>query len=168
MIFEKLLLEKDGRKVEIILREPEKKDARKLMEYYHRVIAETEFLANITPVNMVKEKRWLSEMLKKMRKGNAAFILAEIHGNVAGTASLERKNIEVHQHVGNFGIAIRQEYSRMGLGTRMMQIIEEHARKMKIEIIQLSVYERNAAAQDLYNKMGFSLAGKIPNAVKRE
>ena len=61
-----------------------------------------------------------------------------------------------------------QEYSGIGLGTRIMQLIEQHARKMNLEIIQLSVYEKNEIAQTLYKKMDFSFAGKIPNAVKRE
>jgi ribosomal protein S18 acetylase RimI-like enzyme len=68
-------------------------------------------------------------------------------------------------HVGGFGIAIKQGYRGIGLGTRMMQTLIEESRKAGLKIVVLEVFDTNEIAKRLYRKMGFKEAGRIPKGV---
>jgi ribosomal protein S18 acetylase RimI-like enzyme len=154
----------DGR--EVIFRYPEKSDLRKMWKFYNKVINETEFLARITPVSLRDERKWFDAMLSKVKKKDQVYIIAECDGDMIGSTDINRKFEEVHKHVGAFGIAVLREYHGKKIGTRLMQLVEKEAKKMKIEILQLSVYGTNSVAQGLYRKMGFVEAGRVPLTIR--
>ncbi len=163
MILDKMKLD-DGRT--IVFRYPRRSDLRQVWKYYNKVTKETEFLARITPIPLKDEKKWFEGMLKKIKKDDASYIIAECDGTVIGTSSIERRWEEVHKHVGNFGIAILNEYHGKKIGTKLMQLIEREAKKMNIEIMHFSVYATNSVAQGLYRKMGFVEVGRIPLTIR--
>ncbi len=62
-------------------------------------------------------------------------------------------------------IAILQEFTGLGLGTKMMTNLEKHIIS-GLKILMLDVYEKNKIAQNLYKKMGFKSIGAVPYSVK--
>jgi ribosomal protein S18 acetylase RimI-like enzyme len=68
-------------------------------------------------------------------------------------------------YVGGFGIAIKQGYRGIGLGTRMIQTLIEESRKAGLKIVVLEVFDTNEIAKRLYRKMGFKEAGRISTGV---
>lgn len=162
-IIDKMKLD-DGR--EIIIRFPEKNDAKEAWKFYNKVIKETESLSRITPVSLKDEKKWVDEVILKMKKKKSVNLFAEHDGKIIGSASIERKTDQRKSHVGRFGICILQEFTGIGLGRRMMTEIEKESRKMKLEVLELDVFGKNKIAQKLYNKMGFTSIGEIPRSVK--
>ena len=167
-IIEIFYVEKRGKKIPVIIRYPKKSDVNGIWKFYNKVIKETEFLSRITPVSLKDEKKWVANAIKSMKKGNSAYIIIESDGKIVGSSTVERKSEEVHKHVGGFGIAILQEYTGIGLGRRLMELIEKEAKNMELEIIQLSVYGKNKVAHGLYKKTGFIEACKIPKLIKRK
>lgn len=62
------------------------------------------------------------------------------------------------------GITIGEESARgKGLGVLAMQYLEEEIRKAGYKRIELGVFEFNLPAQKLYQKMGYTEIGRIPN-----
>lgn len=69
-------------------------------------------------------------------------------------------------HRGYLGMSIRQEYTDMGLGSFMMKVALEQAKKNGFEQVELGVYSDNARARHMYTKMGFEEYGMNPRAFK--
>lgn len=62
------------------------------------------------------------------------------------------------------GITIGEESARgQGIGPLAMQYLEEEIRKAGCERIELGVFEFNTPAQKLYQKMGYTEIGRIPD-----
>lgn len=62
------------------------------------------------------------------------------------------------------GITIGEESARgKGLGPLAMQYLEEEIRNAGFKRIELGVFEFNEPAQKLYQKMGYTEIGRIPN-----
>lgn len=165
-IIEKFYVNKGDKNLEVILRYPKKSDLKKVWKFYNKVIKETEFLSRITYVSLKDEKKWLDNILNGSIKGDKVYLLAECDKKIIGSASVERKTEQRRTHVGGFGICILQEFTGIGVGRRMMSVLEKEARGMKLNMLELSVFGKNKIAQDLYKKMEFRVAGKFPKAIK--
>ncbi|MEK6888378.1 MAG: GNAT family N-acetyltransferase [Candidatus Aenigmatarchaeota archaeon] len=165
-IIETFFVEKEGKKIPIIIRYPKKSDARGVWTFFNTAIKETEFLARVTPVPMKDETKWIKDAINKIKKRDMIQLFAEHDGKIVGSSSIRRRDRQRHEHIGDFGIVVLQEYTGVGIGNRLMLSTERQSSGMGLKMLQLSVYERNKIAQNLYRKMGFKVAGKIPNAAK--
>jgi len=58
-------------------------------------------------------------------------------------------------HVGTLGIAIHPSYQKLGLGTALVKLMEELAKKEGIKKIELSVIEGNIGAMKLFKNLGY-------------
>jgi len=61
-------------------------------------------------------------------------------------------------HITN--IAVKEEFRRMGIGCKMMEILFDAARKLNVKSMTLEVRESNKAAIAMYEKSGFEIAGR--------
>jgi RimJ/RimL family protein N-acetyltransferase len=64
-----------------------------------------------------------------------------------------------YKHLGVFGMMVIQKYSGLGLGTKLMQLMELHAQKIGIKKIEASVRSNNTKALNLYKKFGYQIEG---------
>lgn len=103
-----------------------------------------------------EETDWLGRLLARMEKGEVIDCAAEVG-----------KRSRKMSHVGDFGIAIKQGYRSIGIGTRIMQTLIEESKKAGLRILVLEVFDTNNMAKHLYQKMGFKEAGRIPKGVYR-
>jgi RimJ/RimL family protein N-acetyltransferase len=167
-ILTRLFLEKRGKMLEIIIRYPKKDDVKKLRKFINFAMKETEFIGRYKQIKTKDEKKWLSDVLIKMKKKKTALIIAEHDGIIIGSSDIKSgAGNDVRNHVGSFGIVILKKYWGLGLGTKMMDLILGIGKKdLHIEMAQLSVYGKNKKAQNLYMKMGFCKIGVLPNGVK--
>lgn len=72
------------------------------------------------------------------------------------------------RHVGKFGLLILQEYWGNGLGSRLMEILEQLARDSSVTRIEATVRTRNARALALYDRFGYVIEGTRKNAARVE
>jgi len=70
-------------------------------------------------------------------------------------------------HVGTLGIAIKDGYRDVGIGTEMMQVLVEESRKAGLKLLRLSVFGSNMRAKHVYGKAGFREVGRIPKAISK-
>lgn len=167
-IIEIFCVEKKGKKIPIILRYPRKSDLNNIWKFYNKVIKETPFLSRMTSVGMKEEKKWFAKIFDDIKKKKYIYLIAEHDGKIIGSTTVGKKFSEVEQHIGDYGISILQDYTGIGIGTKLTENILRLAKEMKIEILEMSVYGENKVAQGLHKKMGFTVVGKIPHGIKRK
>ena len=70
------------------------------------------------------------------------------------------------RHRGLIGIALKEKYWGLGIGSTMFDMMEDIGRSLGLEQLELEVFDGNSRAIALYEKKGFRSVRAIPNAVK--
>ncbi len=68
------------------------------------------------------------------------------------------------RHIGSFGMAMRQSHWGQGLGSRLLSILDAHARSCGICRIEAEVRANNSAGISLYTKCGYKVEGRREKA----
>jgi len=87
-------------------------------------------------------------------------LVATIAGEVVGNLGLHAPKSPRRRHVGEIGMAVRDDRQRRGVGSALMTAAIELAdRWLNLQRLELSVYTDNLAAMALYRKFGFTIEG---------
>ena len=88
-------------------------------------------------------------------------LVATIDGDVVGNLGLHAASKSPRRrHVGDIGMAVRDDRQRRGVGTALMQAAIELADGwLNYQRLELTVYTDNLAAMALYRKFGFAIEG---------
>ena len=116
------------------------------------------------------EKEFLEKNIKCVRDKKRVCLLAEHNNKIIAITGIELGR-ERSNHVGTFGISIRNGYRGMGLGKYMASEIIKLAKEKlspKPKIIRLEVFTSNEPAIALYKKMGFKIVAKIPKQMQHK
>ena len=156
---------KNGKKA--ILKTPEISDAAGMLAYIKKACGETDLLLR-TPeeweaVTLEKEEKWVKNQRESK---NTLAITCFIDGEIAGNCEISFRSGTKTRHRAVVGIAILQKFWNLGIGTAMMQYLEELARQIGYEQIELEVVDGNDTAKRLYEKCGFVETGKQARALK--
>jgi len=60
---------------------------------------------------------------------------------------------------------VKNGYRRIGIATKLMEVLVREAKKHGLKLIVLDVYENNYPARALYKKFGFKEVGRVPKAI---
>lgn len=155
----------------VIIRKLFKKDlrnAKQFQDFINSFIKEDAQILVNKKVPLEEEVIWLKDVLKKVKNRKTVFLVAKYKDEIIGTSDVNpgrgRKN-----HIGEFGIVIKNGYRGIGLGSCLMQEIIKLSRKElkpKIKIIRLSVFPANKPAIGLYKKFGFKKVAEIPRQIQ--
>ena len=155
---------KDGRSA--ILRAPEMRDARAMIDLLKTATAETPYLSSYPEeitMSREDEERWIAGH----RDSPLTYdILCEVSGEIVGSCNLTRIKQQKMRHRATLGISIKQAYWNLGIGSAMFREMIEIARAWGIEQLELEYIEGNARGVRLYEKMGFRTVAERPNAVR--
>lgn len=73
------------------------------------------------------------------------------------------------RHIGQIGMAVRDDWQGHGVGTALMEAAVEMAEKwLNLRRLELEVYTDNEPALHLYGKFGFVLEGTLVQAAFRD
>ncbi|MEM3728837.1 MAG: GNAT family N-acetyltransferase [Candidatus Bathyarchaeia archaeon] len=150
---------KDGRKV--ILRTLKWEDLDDLLDFINSLVEEGANILRTEKVSRDEEIEWLSGILKRLERGEIFCVAAEVDGRLVANSEII-KGTGCSRHVGFIGIAIKKGFRGIGIGTEMMKVLQEYARKVGLKVLALSVFANNQHAINLYKKMGFVETGRIP------
>jgi L-phenylalanine/L-methionine N-acetyltransferase len=90
-------------------------------------------------------------------------LVACVEDEVVGHLGLETFTRPRRRHVGEIGMAVRDDWQGRGVGTALMQAALDLADKwLNLTRVELSVYVDNAAGVALYKKFGFEIEGTHP------
>lgn len=156
--------EVDGKKVR--LRYPKWEDLDDLLKCINNMVAERSLLGRQKKVSRKDEIDWLANSFKAIEKNDVVMIVSEVDGKVIGNSIITREEMDSKKHVGMFGIGLKKEYRRMGIGKDLLESVISIARKeMGIKIVQLWCFAGNHGAINLYNNTGFKEVGRIPKGL---
>jgi RimJ/RimL family protein N-acetyltransferase len=152
---------------EAIIRSAGPEDAMKVKLHRELTSAETHFMAREPedgPMNLER----IAEGLKSVEDSErdfmvSAFVGDELVGDLGVT--LVRPHVK-YLHRAYLGMSIKEKYTGMGLGSFMMKVALDQAKKNGFEQVELGVFSDNDRARHMYEKMGFKEFGMNPRAFK--
>lgn len=98
---------------------------------------------------------------KKLIEQNNPVYYAVIADQVVGWIDISRPENERLKHRGFLGMGMLASVRGQGIGSKLMDKALEHAKKIGLEKVELSVYTTNTGAIKLYQKFGFIEEGLI-------
>ena len=167
MVFpEKEIRLKDGRTA--LLRSPLPSDADAALEYMKITAAETPFLLRApeeVTLTVAEEERYL---IRVAADPNTVSIFCFVDGVLAGNCNITRKTKRKNRHRASIGIALKQQFWNLGIGTALFAEMIAIAESWGLVQLELEVIEGNDRAMGLYRKMGFETVSFVPNAIRTD
>ena len=165
MIFpEKEIRLKDGRTA--LLRSPLPSDAEAALEYMKITASETPYLLRSpeeVTLTVADEEKYLTRVAADP---NTVSIFCFVDGILAGNCNISRKTKLKNRHRASIGIALKQEFWNLGIGSALFEEMIAVAQDWDIMQLELEVFEGNDRAMGLYRKMGFEIVSHVPNAIR--
>jgi len=125
----------------------------------------TRFLGTRVPFSLAMEERWFDTMLERQGKNAYHFVICLLaDGRPIGTTGFH--HVDLENGGGAFGIVIgeKEDWSK-GYGTDALRAMCDFGFGiLRLERIELDVYEPNRRAQRSYEKAGFVVEGTLRNA----
>ena len=114
----------------------------------------------------VKERKWLDEKLRAIRKRNAVMVVAESGGGIIGNCMIQRRSEYPRtRHAATLGISVLKAHRGRGTGKELMRRATALAkRRMGVKLLMLTFMANNPVASGLYRKLGFREFGRCPKA----
>lgn len=162
---EKAIRLKDGRAA--LLRAPRPaEDAQAVVDYLLITARETEFVMRCPEecTQTVEEEQAYLQATND--SSDTYMIVCEVAGEVAGICHLKLNSRLKIRHRAEVGIALKQKFWRLGIGTALFEELIALARGQQVEQLELNCVEGNERARGLYEKMGFHAVAVIPDAFR--
>src|SRR5438552_904753 len=115
------------------------------------------------------EEFWTPRLWRKHRRDwspDGVTLVAEVGGKVVGNLGVERGRRPRERHLCEFGVTVGRAHRAIGVGRALLEALEVWANDAGVEKIMLRVFDSNARARSLYEKMGYFSEGVERRAVK--
>jgi RimJ/RimL family protein N-acetyltransferase len=153
--------------MECIIRNPDRKDAREVLQHMILTSGETENMARYPDEVKLTEEDEKDYLSRIADSADAIMIAAFVEGKLVANAGLNPvATMDRLRHRASFGISIRKRYWGMGIGSLLVEACLEMARKSGYEQVELDVVEDNQRGIALYEKFGFKVYGKHEDAFR--
>jgi len=128
---------------------------REIAEYYiHRTTASWRY--------EVLDLSGYEEMIRKHQKPNRPMWIAEVDGKVAGYSCLsEYRAPEGYWPCAEDSIYVHPEYTRQGIGHRLMKLLIDSAREAKLKAIIAAIDGANLESIEFHRQFGFYECGRL-------
>jgi RimJ/RimL family protein N-acetyltransferase len=144
------------------IREAVVDDAPQLLEFVHRVSAESGFLTfgpGEFDINEQEEREFIQT---RRDSENQLFLLAILDNEIVALLIFNAGQRPRIQHSGEFSMVVSKQYWRLGIGSSLLDTLFEWARSSQIiKKINLRVRKDNEDAIGLYEQNGFVIEGTI-------
>ncbi len=141
---------------EVVIRYPRVNDYDDLLRNINSLVEERAFIAMEKKQTKTNERKWLTDLLKGIRKKTKVALVAVIGEKVVGLAQIEKESKDAFSHVGGFGISLIKMVRGRGIGQRLLRAVVAEAKKvLKIKIVTLFAVAKNYRAVNFYRKCGF-------------
>ena len=143
----------------MIVRQAEEKDAKQFLELLCEIDASNNMLFNPGErKTTVEQQRKIIQDFKNDPR--SAFLVAENEGDLIGYIGLVAGNLQRISHIGRIVIGVSKKARGKGIGTKLFEEVFKWIEGKHFSRLELTVIERNTAAINLYEKVGFIKEGK--------
>ncbi len=118
-----------------------------------------QIMANNEAVDQELAARRLADILVRMETGRARWLFVFIDGRLAGQGQVDITG----KLYATIGLALLKNSRGLGLGRRMMELLEPEALALKRRRLFLTVWSANTVAFELYKKLGYCEVGRRPD-----
>ncbi|WP_064682567.1 GNAT family N-acetyltransferase [Rhizobium bangladeshense] len=136
------------------------------IDSFHRaldlVAREKKYLSMLEATPLPQTREFVMGMIAN---GNPQFV-AVSGEEVVGWCDISRHFFPSHAHRGKLGMGILRAYRGQGLGRRLIETTLRAAQDADFARVELDVYEDNARAIALYEKVGFAREGMVRRAAR--
>jgi RimJ/RimL family protein N-acetyltransferase len=136
-------------------------DAGSIIEFVKTVLDNADWSAtqaHEADEDIEKEAEWIEDHRDSPGK---LILLAESGGKIVGMLHFANGARERNRHSGAFGMSVRSDWRRRGVGEALIQALLDWARANPlIEKVSLVVFSTNDPAIRLYHRMGFIEEGR--------
>ena len=144
----------------IVYREPELEDAKKIVDFYNYVGGETTFLSFEKDEYPMDEAGQKEDIISTKEQPASIMILAMDKDEIAGIGTIHSGNKIKARHQGELGIVVAKKYQGQGIGTELIRQLIEWAKGNGVTTrISLDTRADNVKAAELYMKFGFVVEG---------
>lgn len=126
-----------------------------------RVAREHKYLSFMDTPPLESSKQFVLDNIKQ----NMPHYVALVDDEIVGWCDISSLDRPVFKHAGSLGIGVVTGYRGCGLGSALLKKALEHAKRIGLTRIELTVREHNDVAINLYKKLGFEIEGVHRNAV---
>lgn len=151
----------------IIIRYPNKDDAKAMRDYINILSQEKTFIRfQGEEVSLEDETKYLNSQLEKIEKKQTVQLLVFFGSQLIGISGIDMKD-KTESHEGSFGISIAKDFRGEGIGKKLMELVIEEAKNNlpQLKIITLGVFANNPLAFEIYKKFGFKEFGRLPEGI---
>jgi RimJ/RimL family protein N-acetyltransferase len=154
--------EAGGRRV--VFRHPRADDLEAFIKM-HRTLTEERVMARRLELDPTSGERMLSRILEKLSDDQHSYILVEASDILVGEGFLGASGGHGYCDVG---VALVDAVRNLGIGTRLMRLLEEEAHRLGFPRMFLTVWSANPAAMHVYEKVGYRECGRRPDWIKMD
>jgi L-phenylalanine/L-methionine N-acetyltransferase len=128
-------------------------------EALHQIFSGSRVIEGTLQLPLPSAQMWLKRLSEKPESLFA--LVACVEGEVVGDLSLEtHPTLWRRRHVGEIGMAVRDDWQGKGIGSALMEAALDLADNwLNLIRVELTVYVDNAAGIALYEKFGFAIEG---------
>jgi GNAT superfamily N-acetyltransferase len=115
----------------------------------------------LAPLTLERAEDWWRKIVSASDSGSIFLVARDLKG-IAGGVQLHAAWAPNQPHRADIAkLLVHSRCRRSGLGTRLMQSIEDEARRAGFSLLTLDA-KRGGAAEQLYRRIGWTVAGTIP------
>ena len=114
----------------------------------------------------VTTQTWAERFIRRIGRGEATSLIAELDGKVLAEATLYRATHGWSTHVGEVRVAVARAYRRKGLATALAGLLVKLATDQGADKIIVEVVENQVAALRTFEKLGFHKEAVLRDHVK--
>ena len=156
---------RDSRKV--TLRAPRWGDIDDCLQFINSLVEERAMIMMNEKQTRDSEIVYISQLLSGIERDKLVAVVAEVDGHLVGSCEITPRKGYL-AHLGSLGISLIDGYRNLGIGQEMMLEAERQSRRLGIEVVELEVFEANKRAIHVYEKLGYKITGRLPDAIKWE
>lgn len=151
---------------QLVLRNPEEKDAEMLLEYLQITNQETRYLLREPGEITLTAEEERAYIRSQNESDNSLLMIGLLDGAHVGNCSLMGMRPLRYRHRATIAIALYEKYTGLGIGRIMLEKLILAAKDCGIEQLELEVVSGNERAISLYKKLGFEIFGTMPRNMK--
>ncbi len=143
----------------VTIREIRPEDAADFLAMLARLDQETRFMLAEPGERQTTASEQADRIRQVLARGNSTILLAECDGRIIGHVAAFGGTYRRSRHTAYVVIGILRAFTGLGLGTRLLETLEQWARQHLIHRLELTVMTHNERAIWLYSKMGYQIEG---------